>query len=347
MKLVIASLVIGSLIGSVAGAAHAQSAAAQADQLFKKGKRLLAQKKYPEACAAFEQSDRLDPGIGAKLNVARCYQEWGKLATAWRWYVDAETMATSVRDGRAGKIHELVEALEPSVPRLTVKAPRGADLAGVLMTLDNAALEPSALGVEQRVDPGPHEVVTTVGGVRHRQVVPVERGNSAELVLELPSGGRTRDAARGSTPREPARQGSSSSATAAVTGTADTDTGASVGSGRTRRFIGLGVAGAGVVAMGVAGLVTLGARGDYRKAITDHCQGATDMCDDDGISITHDAAHRANIATVVTLGGLAAVATGLIIYFTAPRTPAPGEHALYLAPAVGADSGTLVLGGSF
>ena len=68
MKLVIASLVIGSLIGSVGGAADAQSAAAQADQLFKKGKRLLAQKKYPEACAAFEQSDRLDPGIGAKLN---------------------------------------------------------------------------------------------------------------------------------------------------------------------------------------------------------------------------------------------------------------------------------------
>jgi hypothetical protein len=99
--------------------------------------------------------------------------------------------------------------------------------------------------------------------------------------------------------------------------------------------------------MGIAGLVTLSARGDYRNAITDHCQGATDMCDDDGISITHDAAHRANIATVVTLGGLAAVATGLIVYFTAPRTPAPGEHALYLAPAVGADGGTLVLGGSF
>jgi hypothetical protein len=131
-----------------------------------------------------------------------------------------------------------------------------------------------------------------------------------------------------------------------VTGAADPETSAP-GSARTRRFIGLGVAGAGVVAMGIAGIVTLSARGDYRKAIDDHCQGATDMCDDEGISITHDAAHRANVATVVTLFGLAAVATGVIVYFTAPRTPASTEHALYLAPAVGADGGTLVLGGSF
>src|SRR4029078_4649256 len=118
MRFVIASLVIGSVICSVGGA-HADSAAAQADHLFRKGSRLLAQKKYPDACAAFEASDRLDPGIGAKLNVARCYQEWGKLATAWRWDVNAETMATSAHDARAKKIHELVEGLEPDVPRLT------------------------------------------------------------------------------------------------------------------------------------------------------------------------------------------------------------------------------------
>jgi hypothetical protein len=341
MRLVIATLVICSL-GAVA---RADSAAAQADQLFKKGKRLLAQKKYPDACASFEASDRLDPGIGAKLNVARCYQEWGKLATAWRWYVDAETMATNARDARAKKIHELIEALEPNVPRLTVKAPRGADLAGVLLALDGATLEPSALGVEQRVDPGPHEVATTAGGVRHVQVVPVERGSTAEIVLELPSAGRTRDTG-GARPREANRPGPAG-AGATTTATVDTDAGDPRSSGRTRRFVGLGVAGAGVIGMGIAGLVTLGARGDYRDAIDAHCQGATDMCDDEGLTITHRAQHRANVATVVTLGGLAAVATGLIVYFTAPTAPRADEHALYLAPSVGPDGGTLVLGGAF
>src|SRR2546428_931143 len=100
MRFVIAFFVIGSVNASLGARGQADSAAAQADQLFKKGKRLLAQKKYPEACAAFEQSDHLDPGIGAKLNVAKCYQEWGKLATAWRWYVDAEMMATNAHDTR-------------------------------------------------------------------------------------------------------------------------------------------------------------------------------------------------------------------------------------------------------
>jgi len=73
----------------------------RADQLFKRGKKLLSEKKYAEACAAFEDSDRLDPGIGTKLNVARCYQEWGRLATAWRWYSDAEQMAIAGKDDRA------------------------------------------------------------------------------------------------------------------------------------------------------------------------------------------------------------------------------------------------------
>ena len=72
----------------IAVLACAQPALAEtkADTLFKKGKKLLAEKRYAEACTAFEDSDRLDPGIGAKLNVAKCYQEWGRLATAWRWF---------------------------------------------------------------------------------------------------------------------------------------------------------------------------------------------------------------------------------------------------------------------
>jgi len=87
------ALALVALCG-LAGAAHAD----RADQLFKKGQKLLAEKRYAEACAAFEDSDRLDPEIGAKLNIARCYQEWGKLATAWRWYSEAEQMASKAGD---------------------------------------------------------------------------------------------------------------------------------------------------------------------------------------------------------------------------------------------------------
>jgi len=345
MKLAVASLAVCAL----AGAAHAD----RADQLFQKGKRLLAQKKYPEACAAFEDSDRLDPGIGAKLNVAKCYQDWGKLATAWRWYIDAENMANNTRDDRAKKIHAIIEELDPSVPRLTVKAPRDANLAGVVIKLDGVALEPSALGVEHRVDPGPHDVDTIVGGVRRTRVVPVERRGNAEIVIELPAGaaGKREPGRREPGRREPVEPTAPRPGAGGIGGSAGTATDSAGGTqprpGRTRRIVGLGVAGAGALTMGIAGIVTLGARSDYRKALDAHCQGATDMCNDEGLSITHGALHRANVATVFTLLGLGAVATGAVIYVTAPRAARATEHAYYLAPAMSADGGALVFGGAF
>jgi hypothetical protein len=324
-------VVAGIVICGLGGPAHGDRAD-RADQLFKKGKKLLAQKRYPEACTAFEDSDRIDPGIGAKLNVAKCYQEWGKLATAWRWFTDAEQMANDTKDDRARKIHALVVELDASVPRLTVKAPRDAGFSGVVVKLDGVALDTSALGVERRVDPGPHQIDTIVDGAKQTKVIPIERAGTAEVTLELP----TKTTAR------------STSGPGAATEVAPDP-------GRTRRRLGFGVSGAGVFAMGVAGIVTLRARDDYQHALTVHCQGATDMCDDIGLTASHGARRRANIATVMTFGGLAAIAGGLIVYFTAPTAPRAAEHALYLAPSIGGDGvgdgggdGVgVVLGGAF
>jgi len=153
-------------------------------------------------------------------------------------------------------------------------------------------------------------------------MIPIERGGSSEITLEAPA------AAVGTVaPVEPAQP-------------------APRVWWRDRRYLGLGVAGAGVVAVGIAGIVVLGAHGDYHDALSAHCNGASDQCDAEGLSATHSARHRANVATVVTLGGLAAVAGGAYLYFTAPRSPRSGEHALYLAPSVGDGTG-VVLGGAF
>jgi hypothetical protein len=178
--------------------------------------------------------------------------------------------------------------------------------------------------------------------------VPVERRSNAEIVIDLPAGpAGKREPAR----REPVQPTAPRSGAGGIGGTAGTATDSAGDTqappGRTRRIVGLGVAGAGALTMGIAGIVTLGARSDYRKALDAHCQGATDMCNDEGLSITHGALHRANVATVFTLLGLGAVATGAVLYVTAPRAARAIEHAYYLAPAVGADGGALVFGGAF
>jgi hypothetical protein len=127
-----------------------------------------------------------------------------------------------------------------------------------------------------------------------------------------------------------------------------------------RRWIGLGTAGTGGLAVVIAGVVVLRERGDYRRAITEHCMDRTDMCDTVGLDRTHTARHRANIATVVSLAGLAAVAGGLYLYVTtppsehadavapaAPSSAASARRTLFIAPVAGSDGAGLVLGGAF
>ena len=326
MRAAVAAIALAA-VASLAAPAHAD----RADQLFKKGKKLLAEKKYAEACTAFEQSDKLDTQIGAKLNVARCYEEWGKVATAWRWYSDAEQMAKAAHDERVAKIHDRIVDLDRDVPRLKLTLPADAAMDNVVIRLDGVELTPGELGESRRVDPGPHRIETIVAGASRGKTVPVERGG-AEVVLDVPVKPHGKSPAPGP------------SVAAAATGSTETDN--DNDPGRTRRWLGLGAAGAGVVALGVAGIVTLNARSDYQHALDGHCGGVIDMCDDTGLSRTHSARHRANIATGVTVVGLAAVAGGVILYFTAPSAESREPHALYVAPTVGSATG-VVFGGAF
>lgn len=308
-------LIASAVVCGLAGAAHAD----RAEQLFKKGKKLLGEKKYSEACNAFVQSDQLDPQIGAKLNVARCYEEWGKLATALRWYGEAEQLASKANDDRADKIHSLIAELDSHVPHLTMSLPADAVTDGVVVRLDGVVVPVSALGDDRRVDPGPHRIDTIVDGATRSKVVPIERGERVDVPLPVPVRKAARVAVKKrEVPPDP---------------------------GDTRRFVGLGIAGVGALAVGISGIATLRARGDYQRALDGYCSGKTNMCDETGLSRTHRARDHANIATMVAVGGLAAVAGGLVVFFTAPR--AEDRRTVYLAPTVGADGAGVVLGGGF
>jgi tetratricopeptide (TPR) repeat protein len=290
----------------------------QADTLFKKGKKLLAEKRYLEACNTFESVDKLDPGIGAKLNVAKCYEEWGKLSKAYDWYADALKMANDTKDKRADKIKELVDTLDADIPRLTIKVPEGVDPVAAKITFDGKPF--TELGKELRVDPGPHVIEFFANGETKTKNAPLERGGSREVTLEIP-----RTVARPVGP-----------------------TSTSGSPGRTRKIIGIGLGSAGLVAMGVAGYLTLDARSTYNDALDAHCMGASDTCNDEGLRITADARSRANKATIITLVGVAAVAGGVVLYLTAPKSAESATRtSLYLAPSVDSDGAAVILGGGF
>ena len=318
------------LVAMIVAGTATPASADKADTLFKKGKKLLAEKKYADACAAFEEVDKLDPGIGAKLNAARCFEEWGKLGTAYRWYLDAEQMAAATKDKRRTKIQQLAEELDLTVPRIMIKVPEGADPEIVAtITLDGVAFPERKLNQEERVDPGPHLIEFTIGGEKKRKMAPVERGGSSEISLDIPKGTKQPPRKKsGTEPGEPDEPGSARP-------------------GRTHRIAGVSLVAGGVVAAGVAAVLTVRARGDYRDALDMHCMSSTTMCDDEGLRITADARSTANLATAITIAGGAMVVGGIVLYVLAPKAAADEQRALYLTPVVGADGGGLVFGGRY
>ena len=67
---------------AVPGVARAESNGdqARAEALFQEGKALRGAGLYPAACVDFEESRRLDEGIGVTLYLADCYQQAGDKA---------------------------------------------------------------------------------------------------------------------------------------------------------------------------------------------------------------------------------------------------------------------------
>ena len=307
----------------------------KADKLFRQAKKLMGEQRYADACKLFEESFELDPGIGGQANIARCYEEWGKLAVAHKAYEKAEAMAKAAHDSRAGEIHEHIETLEKEMPKLTLHVPKDAETEGLKVSLDGADIPLDSLTDPQAVDPGSHLLEYSLPGVKKKtKVVPVERGGDSDVTLDLPP---KKKAVVVTTEPEKSKP---------VVGKPAGDP------GKSRKLLAYGVGGGGVALVGVSAILTFTAKSKYDDALKNHCMGATDMCDMAGLDATHSARTRANIGTGFFIAGLAAVGAGAYLYFTAPKhhadtESAEPESAFYVAPTLSPDAGGLVVGGAF
>src|SRR6185312_10516239 len=115
---VLAALVLGSA-GAAAQPADDEVAAAA---LFRAGRELVAAGDYAAGCPKFEASLKLHASASTLLNIARCHEHEGRLATAWLDY----QRGLSLNRGTSGaeRQRELEEvaraalaALEPRVPK--------------------------------------------------------------------------------------------------------------------------------------------------------------------------------------------------------------------------------------
>jgi hypothetical protein len=132
----IRAIVTYSLLAAVTAApVGAQPAGAQAEVLFREGRELMVAGKIAEACAAFEQSQKLEPAVTTLINLAACREKLGQLATAWGLFLEAERQTRSAGDKATEQLHKVAldraAKLEPRVPKLTISVPDKSKIDGL------------------------------------------------------------------------------------------------------------------------------------------------------------------------------------------------------------------------
>jgi hypothetical protein len=189
---------VGSVLGGLllAGLVMPADAVAQdrptrdpaaAEALYKAGRDLLAKDDWSGACAKFSASFELDPVASTLINVAKCTERNGRLATAWSELARARALNEDTPgEERKKQLGELIEAqitaLLPRVPKLKlVITPRPPDLT---VDRDGTRLPPASLEEPIPVDPGQHTVVVSAPGFEpFSRTVDSKEGET--LVLEV------------------------------------------------------------------------------------------------------------------------------------------------------------------
>src|SRR5436189_4245413 len=98
--MVIAAALMGLSARAIAGPPAAEA-------LFQEGRQLLEAGQVDEACLRLAESYWQEPASGTLLNLARCHQAQGKIATAWAEYAAAARLSRAQgREDRARAAEE-------------------------------------------------------------------------------------------------------------------------------------------------------------------------------------------------------------------------------------------------
>src|SRR4051812_39657412 len=104
-----------------AGAARAQDSSAAAEALFNDAREAMARKDFDVACRKFRESDRLDPALGTRINLANCEEQRGQLATAWALFRQVQEKLPPT-DARAPIARDRIAKLDARVPHLIIRS---------------------------------------------------------------------------------------------------------------------------------------------------------------------------------------------------------------------------------
>jgi len=311
-------------LAAAAGSAYARpSTAAIAEQLFDEGRELARSGRWALACPMFEASLRIEPALGAHLNLATCYENIGKLARAWGLYREAIDLAGKAGDlKRRDYAQSHAAALEPRLARLTIAAPIATPIdrpAGFIVRWDGSPVPPGALGVDLYADPGQHEIMAAAPRFEtFTKTVTLVEGNTLAIAVPALAAAAVPDAERPAASPEDATRDLvivSQRSPDAPIGRTDPSS--------PRRTLAIGLGAAGLATAGVGLWFGVKARSRSRQArqlCGDQlvCSNAADL--EAGRRLIHNARSDATISTVLVAAGGATIVGGVLVLLATPPT---------------------------
>jgi hypothetical protein len=283
-----------------------------AESLFEQGRQLLQTGHYAEACVKLEASQRLDPGVGTLLNLGDCLEKSGRTASAWERFREAASAAVATGQREREIIARgRVDALASRLCRLRVNVSDAARSVGAAITRDGIALDPAVWGEAVPVDPGLHQIVATAPGKRAWSApANVDSATCPGTTNKVDVPSLEDEPSARAWPEPPVARSPSSAAQ-------------QTGRWGFQRQLALSTGGLGVVAAGVGTYLALDARSIYDAAKS---QCTVHGCPDSA----SNAGTLADFATGAFVLAATAAATGLALWFTAPR------HAVMIVPQAAA-----------
>jgi len=153
----------GLALGS---AAPARAQSAEAEVLFRDGRKLIQAGKLAEGCDKIEASERLESSVGALLNLGDCRERLGELASAWAAFRKAESVARSAGNDekRRAEARRRAALVEPKLLYLVLEVER--PVAGLVVRRDAESIDPQLWSTPVPVDPGTYDISAAAPGYR-------------------------------------------------------------------------------------------------------------------------------------------------------------------------------------
>jgi hypothetical protein len=321
-------------------------AAAQA--LFDSARELIRQGKFAEACPKLQESNRLDPALGTQFHLADCYEQSGRVASAWAAFLEVASVAHATNQAEREKVARArADKLQARLPRLVVNVPEASKTPGLEIRRNGMLVGSAQWGTPVAVDPGEVELTASAPGKQTlRQTLRLEEGKTASYSLPALAQGENAAA----TPvAAPAAEQPAPEPTPAAPPPAPRNSDTANGGRKNVGWV-LALGGAGVVGLGISttfAILAKGKDGDS-KAFCD--TGNTNSCRLEGVNLRNDAIEKGNVATIAAVaGGLALAGAGVIwlVSGSSEEKPAESRRALRASADVGSGHGAFYLQGSF